>query len=275
MKVIYRKGKKVIIYIIFFVIALSCIFPFYVMIISATHSTQELRTSIALTFGTQLVNNYNRLTLYFDVWKGMINSFIISAIYSVLVVLSSTYCGYVFSKSKSKLTTKAYIFVLVLLFIPTNLAIIGFYRLIDTIGLLDSYAPLIIPNIVEASMLIFSKQYCDNTIKNSIVDAALVDGASTLRIFISIIIPDLYPMMVCLGTLSFIDKWNEFLIPSVIIFSQNKRTMPIIIASLRLFVEVDYGAKYTAIMLATIPILIIFFVSARRITGVYNEDPNL
>lgn len=267
--------KKIIVYLLLVFISISCVFPFYVMIMSSTHSTQELKTSVSLNMGTEFLTNYKRLIKYFDVWRGMINSFFVSFSYSVLVVFSSSFCGFVFSKSKSRIIKKIYFFVVILLFVPTNIEIVGFYKLIDKMGLLNTYFPLIIPNIVEASMLFFSKQYCDITIKKSIVDAAIIDGASTFKIFRSIILPDLLPMMICLGTLNFIDKWNEFFVPSVILFSEETKTMPIIIASLRLFTEVDYGAKYTAIMIATIPILALFIISARKITGIYNENPNM
>jgi multiple sugar transport system permease protein len=151
------------------------------------------------------------------------------------------------------------------LLLPFHVLIIPQYILFQKIGLVDTYVPLLIGKFlaVEAFFVFLMVQFIRN-LPRELDEAARIDGAGHIRIFVSIIVPLIRPSMITAAIFSFIWTWNDFLGPLLYITSPEKYPLPI---ALRLYNDAtstsDYGATATVAMLALVPILLFFVVFQR------------
>ncbi len=158
--------------------------------------------------------------------------------------------------------------ILVLVMIPMQLSIIGFFRFMSKIGLDDSYASLILPSIASAASVFFSKQYLESIILQDLIDAGRIDGCSELGIFHKIMLPIAAPGAFTLGIFAFVGSWNNFFNAYILITSRDKYTLPMLIQTLRGDVyRPEFGAIYLGLAASVVPIIIIYFLFSRYIVN--------
>jgi multiple sugar transport system permease protein len=158
--------------------------------------------------------------------------------------------------------------ILVLVMIPMQLSIIGFFRFMSKLGLTDSYASLILPSIASAASVFFSKQYLESIIIQDLIDAGRIDGCSELGIFHKIMLPIAAPGAFTLGIFAFVGSWNNFFNAYILITSRSKYTLPMLIQTLRGDVyRPEYGAIYLGLAASVIPIILIYFLFSRYIVN--------
>lgn len=261
-----KSSNKSIIYLFLILLLALCVFPFYIMIINATHSTDELMVGLYLLPGTELAGNYHNLSQMINIWQGFINSTVIS----VGATLLSTYFGALtaFGLSKYDFPGKKIVYVVITasMMIPAQLGIIGFFKLCKFLGLLDTFIPLIIPSIANAGTVFFVHQYMEQTISDSVIESARVEGCGEFRLFNTIILPLSKPAIATMAIFNFVASWNNFFTPMIILFGKNKFTIPLLIMNLRGAFNRDYGATYCAIAMSIIPIIVIYCLISRHIT---------
>ncbi|WP_245799326.1 carbohydrate ABC transporter permease [Virgibacillus siamensis] len=258
---------KILIWIMLIISATICLIPFYSMIITSTHSNSEIARKLLLLPGDRFIDNYKRLIDVVPIWRGFVNSLFITVISTILGLYFSAMSGYGFSKYKFKGNAFLFACVLATMMVPGQLGIIGFFRLMNQVGLINTYWPLILPSISNAFALFFFKQVADNSVPKEMVEAARIDGSSEITIFHRVGLPLMGPSVATLGIFLFIGKWNEFLQPMIILFDNKLQTLPVMIASVRSQFNVDYGAQYVGIVISIIPILIVFAIFSKQIIG--------
>jgi multiple sugar transport system permease protein len=161
-----------------------------------------------------------------------------------------------------------YNFILILVMIPMQLSIIGFYQWMTKLGLDDNYASLILPSIASAGSVFFAKQYLESIMIQDLIDAGRIDGASELSIFHRIMLPIAVPGMFTMGIFAFVASWNNFFNAFILITSRNKYTLPMLIQTLRGDVyRHEYGAIYLGLAASIVPIIIIYFLFSRYIVN--------
>ena len=157
-------------------------------------------------------------------------------------------------------------FVILLVLVPLQLSIIGFFQYMSRLGLTDNYAALILPSIASAFAVFFGMQYFQSVVIVDLIDAGRVDGASEIGIFHRIIFPLAVPGAVTLGIFAFIASWNNFFNPFILISSIEKYTLPMLVQTLRGDTyRTEYGAIYLGIAITIVPVIIIYFLLARYI----------
>ncbi|GIN69778.1 sugar ABC transporter ATP-binding protein [Bacillus sp. J14TS2] len=258
---------KTIIWIVIVAAAILCLIPFYSMIITSTHRNSEIARKLLLLPGDQFIGNYKRLVDVVPIWRGFVNSLIITVISTIIGLYFSALSGYGFSKYKFKGNALLFASVLATMMVPGQLGIIGFFRLMNEMGLVNTYWPLILPSISNAFALFFFKQVADNTVPKEMLESARIDGSREITTFHRIALPLMGPSIATMGIFLFIGKWNEFLQPMILIFDNNLQTLPVMIASVRSQFNVDYGAQYVGIVISVIPILIVFALFSKQIIG--------
>jgi multiple sugar transport system permease protein len=256
---------RAMIYIILISAAALCLLPFYSMIITSTHANADISRKLLLLPGDQFLNNYGRLTDVVPIWRGFLNSLIITVSSTFLGLYFSALAGYGFSKYNFKGNGPLFAFVLATMMVPGQLGIIGFFNLMSTLGLINTYWPLILPSIGNAFGIFFLKQVADSSIPKEMLESGRIDGCSELQIFHRIALPLLTPSLATLGIFLFIGKWNEFLQPMIILFDNELQPLPVMIASVRSQFNVDYGAQYVGIVISVVPILIFFAMASKKI----------
>jgi len=181
-------------YILLFVLLLIVIVPIWLLVVNATRSTTEIQQGISLLPSTHIVENYSFLGgRGLDLPRGFLNSLFLataSVVVSVYFGLLTAYGIVVYNFPGKKLFSN---FIVVLVMIPMQLSIIGFYQYMSKLGLTDSYAALILPQIASAGTVFFAKQYLESLIIWDLIDAGRIDGASELGIFHRIMLPIAVP----------------------------------------------------------------------------------
>lgn len=241
------------------------------MIISSTHSNAEIAKDFLLKPGDRLMDNYSRLIATVPIWRGLINSVFITVTSTALNLYFSTLVGYGFSRFTFKGNNMLFLFVLGTMMIPGQLGIIGLFKLMDIMHMLNTYWPIIIPSIANAFGVFLMKQMSDSTVPKEILESGRMDGCGEVKIFHRLVLPILTPAMATLGIISFIGKWNEFLNPMILLFDNKLQPLPVMIASVKSQFATDFGAMYVGIVISVVPILIIFSILSKKIISGVTE----
>ena len=254
------KIKKGILYILLILLAATCMFPFWMMIVNATRSGNEIVTGFTLIPSTHLKENWEQVFQLFNLFKGMWNSLIVSVPATLLCAYFSMMTAYGLAFYKFKGNKVIFGAILAFMMIPGQLSLIGFYQLCTKMHLVNSYIPLIIPAIAAPGTVFFLKQYTEASLSKSLIEAARIDGASELYSFHRIVIPVLSPAVATMGIMAFIGNWNNYLLPMIIINKNDKMTLPVMMATLKASTDINrnQGAIYLSVAISVIPILLVF-----------------
>jgi len=256
-----RKIRYLLIYLFLGIAAFISVFPFYWMVVGSTNTSLDVNKG-KLTFGNQFFVNIQNLITNFDLGRVFWNSIQISFFVVILSVVASSMAGYGFEMYKSKGMKYVYGGTLLTLMVPFAALMVPVFRLMTYLNLIDSIWGVILPMIPSVFLIFFFKQNFQ-TYPREIIMAARVDGASELRIFFSIVMPSMKATYAAAAIYSFLTSWNAYLQPLVIIQSQEKRTMALFIANLASGYQPDFGLVMTAVVVATVPALILFFMLQR------------
>ncbi|GGF36165.1 sugar ABC transporter ATP-binding protein [Halobacillus andaensis] len=265
------KVVKGIFYTLLILLVIISFIPFYMMIVNATRSNGDiLQNGFTLLPGGALMENYDILIQYMNLWRGFANSLVIAVAVTLLSSYFSALTAFGFAVYNFKGRNALFILMLILMMVPGQLGLIGFYDLIQTMGFLDTYVPLIIPPIASPFIVFFLRQYLATTMHPSLLEAARIDGAKELTLFHKIGLPILMPAVATMAIFTFIGSWNNYILPLVVLFSPEKYTLPVMLGALRgSQVAQNLGAMYLGIAISVVPIMIAFlFLSKYIITSI-------
>jgi multiple sugar transport system permease protein len=265
---------KGILYAVLILLAIICLIPFAMMIINATRSNTEIVKGFSLIPGRSLIDNYKNMMYHMDItdgifkgiWLGFKNSFIIAVSVTILSGYFSALTAYGFYVYEFKGKKILFIFILVMMMIPSQLGLLGFYELNKALKTLDSYIPLIVPSIAAPFTVFFMRQYLISTMHPALIEAARIDGASELSIFHKIVLPVMMPAIATMSIFTFIGAWNNYLVPLVVIFSPEKYPLPVLMGYLKGGkVAENLGSMYLAISMSVAPIILAFMFLSKYI----------
>lgn len=263
------KAQRILIYISFGLLTILSILPFWIVIVNSTRSAEQIQQGLSLLPGSSFGNNWNILIEKgFNIFEGYGNSFFIAGASTVLSMYFSCLTAYGLTVYKFKGRKIAYLFILLLIMLPPQVNIIGFYRFMSNIGLLNSYIPLIVPTIAAAPVVFFMKQYLETIYHPALVDSARIDGASELRIFHRIILPLMKPAIATMSIFSFVTSWNNFLMPLILINDRSKYTLPMLVQLLTTDTyRTEFGSLYLGVSLSVLPLILVYLFLSRFIIG--------
>ena len=266
------KARRFIAHAVLIFITLLCLFWFYVLFINATRSHSDLTKGFSPIPSTNLLVNWkNLLQGTLPVWSGLINSVFVATCSAALAVYFSAMTAYAIHAYDFKLKKAIFTFILMVMMIPTQVTSLGFLQLIGKMKLDDSFIPLIIPSIAAPVTFYYMKQYLESTLPLSIVEAARIDGSGEFRTFNSIVLPLMKPALAVQSIFTFVQSWNNYFVPALVLHSEEKKTLPILIAQLRGadFLKFDMGQVYIMIAFSILPVVIVYmFLSKFIIQGV-------
>ena len=264
--------RRAIAYVVLVLISILCLFWFYVLFINATRSNGELTAGFTPIPSTHLLENWkNLLAGTLPVWSGMFNSFLIAALSAILSTYFSTMTAYAIHAYDFKLKKFMFTFILMIMMIPTQVTALGFLQLVSKMKLNDSFIPLIVPSIAAPATFFYMKQYMESTLPLSLVEAARIDGSGEFRTFNTIAFPLMKPAIAVQMIFTFVTSWNNYFTPALIIKSDKKKTLPILIAQLRStdWLNFDMGQVYMMIAFSILPVIEVYlFLSKFIVQGV-------
>jgi len=183
------------------------------------------------------------------------------------VVFFSTLAGFAFAKLRFWGSNGALLFIIVTMMVPTQLGIIPLYMVMIKLHWTDTLQAVIVPFLVKGFGVFMMRQYAAAAVSDELIEAARVDGCSTFRIYWNIVLPALRPAAAVLGLLTFMETWNDFLWPYLILTNKT----PTVQVSLKLlatgYYTTDYVMIFTGTAMALVPLLLVFIVFGRQIIG--------
>lgn len=262
-------AARVSIYVILIFITVICIVPIWLMFVNATRSTPQIQSGISLIPGTYLDFNLKfLLNKDLDIGRGLLNSALISFSSTILSVYFSLMTAYAIQVYDFKLKEflKGFIYILVL--IPTQTSIIGFYQYIAKLDLLNNFIPLILPAIGAAGSVFFAKQYLESAIIMDLIYTARIDGCGEFGIFHRIMMPIAKPGMFTMAIFAFVASWNNFFTPTMLITDKNLYTLPLMVGTLRGDTyRQEMGAIYFGYAMSVFPVVLVYAIMARQIVN--------
>jgi ABC-type glycerol-3-phosphate transport system permease component len=200
-------------------------------------------------------------TIYF--WQYVLNSLVFASVGTVAQLLFSSMAGYALSKYRFRGRLPLTLFVLGSMMIPSVLLLAPIYKLVVDLGLVDSLLGILVPWLVSAHGIFLFRQACI-AVPNEMIDAARIDGASEWRIYFNLVMPLVRPMTAAFCLISFLAHWNNFLSPSIILQSQEKLTLPVVLNLYLSQYANEYGVFLAGTALAMIPPAILFLALQRE-----------
>ena len=219
--------------------------------------------------GTHLIENLKVLFGQVDIMSAMTNSTIIAVITTFLTLLIGSLAGYGFEIYRSPGKDKIFSVLLLSMMIPFAAIMIPLYRLFGQISGtapflgIDTLAAALLPTIITAFFIFFFRQNTKMFAKE-LVEAGRIDGLSELGIFFRIYVPTMKTTYAAAAIIAFMNSWNNYLWPLVVLQSPDKLTIPLLISNLGAGYTPDYGVIMTAIVIATLPTAIVFFIMQKH-----------
>lgn len=264
------KTRRTIAYVVLVIISFFCLFWFYILFINATRSNSALAKGFTLLPGGNLLANWKNLvngTL--PILSGLVNSIIISAFSALLSTYFSTMTAYAIHAYNFKGRTVIFTFILMIMMIPTQVTALGFVRLMSNMHLDDTFIPLIVPTIAAPAVFFYMKQYMESSLPLALLEAARIDGSGEFRTFNAIVLPLMKPAIAVQAIFAFVTAWNNYFTPALILHTDNKKTLPILIAQLRAadWLKFDMGQVYVMIAFSIFPVLVVYLILSKNIVG--------
>ena len=263
--------RRIVAYVVLILVTVMCLFWFYVLFINATRSNAALKRGFTLIPGGYLGKNLYSLfhNSNLPIIRGLLNSLIIALCTAGLSTYFSTMTAFAIHAYDFKLKKIMFTFILAIMMIPTQVTALGFINLLRKINLMDSFIPLIVPAIAAPAVFFYMKQYMEANIPLELMESARIDGAGEFLIFNRIALPLMKPAIAVQAIFSFVTSWNNYFTPALVLKSDNKKTLPILIATLRSadFLKFDMGQVYMFIAMSILPVIVVYIFMAKNIVA--------
>jgi len=252
-------------------VTIISIFPLYWSLVVASHDNSAVAAyPPVLTPGTELWHNLTRLfdsgEVNVNFWTALINSAIVSGAIAFSVVLFSTLAGFAFAKLKFRGNKVLMLVVVGTLIVPVQLGVIPLYIEMKHLGWINHLHAVIAPFLVSAFGVFLMRQYIVSSVPNELIDASRVDGCHTLRVFWHVVLPAVRPAAAVLGLLTFMNAWNDFFWPLIVLTPGNP-TVQVAVSTLQSGYVQDYSLVFAGTFVSILPLLAIFLVLGRQIIG--------
>ncbi len=198
--------------------------------------------------------------------KALMNSLIVSSAIAIGTVLFCTLAGFAFAKLSFRFSSLLLVLVVATMMVPSQLGVIPLFMLMAKLEWVNHLQAVIFPTLVSAFGVVFMRQYLVSAIPTELLEAAAIDGASTFRIFRSIVLPAARPAMAVLGMITFLIAWNDFFWPIIALTSSNP-TVQVALNSIGNGYVPDHSVIMAATLVGTVPVLIVFILLGRQIVG--------
>lgn len=256
------KVRKFIVYMVLVIVAFFSFIWLYLLFINATRSGSSMYGLRLFPDRYLMENLYTILDSSYPVVSAMKNSLLISLASATGCVYFASLCAYGFHMYDFPLKKVLFVALMIIMMIPTQVSVLGYVDLARKIGLTDTLWSVILPRMAVPITFYYMYQFMKINVSKGFIEAARIDGAGELRIFHTIILPLLKHAAIVQFIFEFVNNWNSYFIPAVLLTSYEKRTMPIVLVMLR---EIDAGAENAMMLVAILPIAIMYVLLSKQI----------
>lgn len=255
-------------YAILIVFTLVSLFPLIWTAIAASRDNQRLaQTPPPFWFGSNLFKNLEIAWTDANLGEAFLNTTIVAGVSAVTIVVLSTVAGFAFAKLRFKGRNALMLLVIGTMMIPPQLSIIPLYMMVAKLDWTDQLQAVIFPSLVSAFGVFFMRQYLLQALPDEVIEAARVDGAGSWRVVWHVVFPAARPAMAVLGMLMFVQAWNDFLWPFLVLTQTGNPTVQVAVAGLGRGFTPDQSLIMAGALLGTLPLLLVFAIFGKQIVG--------
>ena len=207
--------------------------------------------------------NYHVLFERAGMGRYLVNSLLVATATTALSLLFNLAAGYAFAKLHFAGRERLFRSLLGALVIPAQVAMIPLFLMMKWLGLINNYGGVVVPALASVFGIFLVRQYAQS-IPNELLEAARIDGAGEGRIFATIVLPLLKPIIVTLAIFTFLASWNDFIWPLIVLSDQAWQTAPVALAGLSREHVQDNELMMAGSVVTTLPVLILFLALQRH-----------
>jgi len=256
-------------YVVLALAAAVSLFPLYWTFVAASSTGERVAQSPPpLVPSGQLWHNITTAWDQADMGTALLNSTVVAGCVSLSTVLFSTLAGFAFAKLPFRGRNALLTLVVATMTIPPQLSVIPLYRIITGLHWGNQLQAVILPSLVAAFGVFFMRQFLVEALPVELIEAARVDGAHSLRIIWHVVFPIARPAMAVLGMLVFVQSWNDFFWPFVVLTQQNP-TVQVALSAIGggSGHDINQAVIMTGALVGTLPLLLIFALLGKHIVG--------
>ena len=259
-----HRAQRTLAYGFLFFVLISMATPFIWMISNTFKEQSEIfQLRPTLIPEEPHLGNYVSLFVDFDFARHFLNSAFIAVVHTFSHLFLASLAGFAFAKYTFPLKNFLFLVLLGSMMVPLYTIFIPLFVLVIRLGLVNSYAGVILPGVAGAFGIFFMKQSMES-VPDELLDSARIDGASEFRIYWQIALPLVRPALAVLAVLAFMGSWNDFVWPLVVLRSQELQTLPVVMAGMVNLYRMEYGVVMAASLLSTLPILLLFLALQKQ-----------
>ncbi|MGZ3113635.1 carbohydrate ABC transporter permease [Streptomyces sp. H62] len=249
------------------VLAALWLVPFVWAIATSVQSEQDVSTpGLSPLKGAFTLDAYQQILERGNVAVWAFNSFLIAGLVTLLTVVVSSLAAYGFSRGTFRGRRALLAVTVAAIMIPPQLLVVPLFEQMLLFDLVDTYAAVILPQVVAPMMVFILKRFFDG-IPRELEEAARIDGASEFRVFRSVVLPLSRPIVAAVAIFVFIGAWNNFLWPFIVTNDPGLMTLPVGLATVKDAYGVQYAQSMASALLAALPLIVVFLLFQRRIVN--------
>jgi multiple sugar transport system permease protein len=261
-----RKTGTITAYVLIALGAIMMLAPFYFMFIFATHPRDEIfKMPPPLMPSWAIPMNWGLLMRRVPFPKNFVWSVYVSGMVTTLTLFFCSLGGFAFAMYDFKYKKQLFAVVLGTMLLPPALGMVPTFMIMNTLGWIDKHRALWVPGAAGAFGIFLMRQYVSSSVPKELVEAARCDGCSEWMIYWKVVLPLLGPALGTLGLVTFIGTWNDFTGPLIVLRTVEKYTIPLALRSMQDPQNTPWGAVMLGAAAATVPLLILFVFSSRRL----------
>ena len=249
-------------YIFLSIVSIISVFPLYWMISAATNTSTDVSRGRILP-GTHFMENFNNLVSQQPLWRALGNSFRYAIVTTLVCLLICSIAGYGFEIYHDKWKDKLFSILLLAMMVPQVATMVPLFQMFSKARLLNCTLGFILPMISTPFMIMMFRQNA-RSFPIDIMEAARIDGLNEIQIFFRMFFPTMRSTYAAAAVITFMNAWNSYLWPKVIMTDNDSMTMPMLIANLITGYVTDYGMLMCGVLFCSIPTMIVFFVLQKQ-----------
>jgi len=261
--------RRLVLYVTLVIGALLALFPMFWMISASLMPTGEASVYPPRVLPSRVTfEHYEQLFTRLDLGRYLFNSALISLTVTVISLAVNSMAGYAFAKLRFRGRDTLFRVLAAGLVLPVQVAMLPLFLLMKQLGLINTYWGVIIPGLASIFGIFLVRQYAQS-IPDDMLDAARIDGASELRIYRSVVLPGIVPILATLAIWTFLATWNDFMWPLIVLSDESRYTLPVALANLMGEHALDTELMMAGSVLTITPVMLVFlFLQRYYIQGV-------
>ncbi|WP_069811229.1 carbohydrate ABC transporter permease [Streptomyces sp. TP-A0874] len=254
-------------YAVLILFTAGSLFPLVWTAVAASRTNTRLaETPPPFWFGGNLFRNLELAWSDANMGLALWNTLLVAGTITVGTVLFSTIAGFAFAKLRFRFRNLLLLLTIGTMMIPPQLSVVPLFMVVAKLEWTNQLQAVVLPTLVTAFGVFFMRQYLTEALPTEIIEAARVDGASSLRVVWHVVFPAARPAMAVLGLLTFVQAWNDFFWP-IIALTQDNPTVQVALTGLGRGYIPDQSVIMAGALLGTLPLLLAFTVFGKQIVG--------